>query len=158
MLPGDFTVSEGHGHPLVVLNTTSVHQVSVIWFVVLSLACQDTHGSKVLYSAPSLAGTNQWFFQEFSFGAKLQLSLRRSRKARNDPLKDLAKSGYKRILKDKYLVIFPYTINYNHTLGDHLFVTLTNCDLNVYSHIPYNPLQDCDYKKKKLQNSLFMLK
>jgi hypothetical protein len=21
-----------------------------------------------------------------------------------------------------------------------------NCDLNVYSHIPYNPLQDCYYK------------
>ncbi len=27
---------------------------------------------------------------------------------------------------------------YNHALGDHFFlVTLTNCDLNVYTHIPY---------------------
>jgi hypothetical protein len=44
------------------------------------------------------------------------------------------------------------TVNplYNHTLGDHFFfVTLTNCDLNVYSHIPYKPLQDCDYSSKK---------
>jgi hypothetical protein len=33
-----------------------------------------------------------------------------------------------------------------------------NCDLNVYSHIPYKLLQDCDYRKKKtLQNSSFML-
>jgi len=38
------------------------------------------------------------------------------------------------------------------------FVTLTSCDLNVYSHIPYKPLQDCDYRQKKiLQNSLLML-
>jgi hypothetical protein len=28
------------------------------------------------------------------------------------------------------------------------FVTLTNCDLNMYNHIPYKPLQDCDYKPK----------
>jgi hypothetical protein len=34
-------------------------------------------------------------------------------------------------------------------------VTLTNCDLNMYNHIPYNPLQDCDYKLKNLQNSFF---
>jgi hypothetical protein len=38
---------------------------------------------------------------------------------------------------------------YNHALGDHFFVTLMNCDLNVYRHIPYKPLQDCDYKQKK---------
>jgi hypothetical protein len=51
------------------------------------------------------------------------------------------------------------TVNllYNHTLGDHFFffffffvvVTLMNCDLNVYSHIPYKPLQDCDYRGKE---------
>jgi len=29
------------------------------------------------------------------------------------------------------------------------FVTLRNCDLNVYDHIPYKLLQDCDYKQKK---------
>jgi hypothetical protein len=38
------------------------------------------------------------------------------------------------------------------------FVTLTNCDLNVYNHIPYKPVQDCDYRLKKLQHNLFMLK
>jgi len=40
---------------------------------------------------------------------------------------------------------------YNNSLGDHLFflVTLTNCDLNVYRHIPYKTLQDCDYIPKK---------
>jgi hypothetical protein len=33
-------------------------------------------------------------------------------------------------------------------------VTLTNCDSDVYSHFPYKPLQDCDYRQKKiLQNS-----
>jgi hypothetical protein len=48
---------------------------------------------------------------------------------------------------------------YNHTLGDHFFfVTLMNCDLNVYSHILYKPLQDCDCRQKNLQNNLFMLK
>ncbi len=53
-----------------------------------------------------------------------------------------------------------YTTNplYNHTFGDHFFVTLTDCDLNVYSHIPYKPLQDCDYGQMFLQNSPFMLK
>jgi hypothetical protein len=43
------------------------------------------------------------------------------------------------------------TVNpfYNQAFGDHLFlVTLTNCDLNVYSHIPYKPLQGCDYRQK----------
>jgi hypothetical protein len=36
------------------------------------------------------------------------------------------------------------------------FVTLMNCDLNMYSHIPYKPLQDCDYKQKKtLQNNSY---
>jgi hypothetical protein len=39
------------------------------------------------------------------------------------------------------------------------FVTIMNCDLNVYNHIPYKPLQGCDYKKKKnLQNNLLKLK
>jgi hypothetical protein len=40
------------------------------------------------------------------------------------------------------------------------FVTLTNGDLNVYSHVPYKPLQDSDYRQKYkiLQNNLFMLK
>jgi hypothetical protein len=28
------------------------------------------------------------------------------------------------------------------------FVTLMNCDLNVYNHIPYKPLQDYDYRQK----------
>ncbi len=28
-------------------------------------------------------------------------------------------------------------------------VTLMNFDLNMYSHIPYKPLQDCDYMQKK---------
>jgi hypothetical protein len=32
-----------------------------------------------------------------------------------------------------------------------------NYDLNMYSQIPYKPLQDCDYKQKTLQNSYFML-
>jgi hypothetical protein len=33
-----------------------------------------------------------------------------------------------------------------------------NCDLNVYSHIPYKSLIDCDYgEKKTLQNSPSML-
>ncbi len=35
-------------------------------------------------------------------------------------------------------------------------MTITNCDLNTYSHIPYKPLQDSDYKQKKpLQKQLF---
>jgi hypothetical protein len=34
------------------------------------------------------------------------------------------------------------------------FVTLMNCDLNMYSHIPYKPLENCDYRpKKNLQNN-----
>jgi hypothetical protein len=37
-------------------------------------------------------------------------------------------------------------------------VTLINCDSNAYSHVPYKPLQDCEYKKKTLQNSPFTLK
>jgi len=28
-------------------------------------------------------------------------------------------------------------------------ITLTNCDSNRYSHIPYKPLQDYDYRQKK---------
>ncbi len=40
------------------------------------------------------------------------------------------------------------------------FVTLTNCDLNVYNHIPYKHFQGCDYRqrKKTLENNPFMLK
>jgi hypothetical protein len=56
--------------------------------------------------------------------------------------------------------MYQITINplYNHALGDHFFVTLTNFDLNMYSHIPHKPLQDCDYMlKKTLQNNPFML-
>ncbi len=30
------------------------------------------------------------------------------------------------------------------------FVTIMNCDLNMYSHIPYKPLQNCDYRQKNL--------
>jgi hypothetical protein len=30
------------------------------------------------------------------------------------------------------------------------FVTLTNCDLNMYTHISYKPLQDSDYRGKKV--------
>jgi hypothetical protein len=36
-----------------------------------------------------------------------------------------------------------------------------NCDLNMYNHIPYKPLQDCEYtqkKKKPYKNNSFMLK
>jgi hypothetical protein len=32
-----------------------------------------------------------------------------------------------------------------------------NCDLNMYSHISYKTLQDCDYRQKNLQNNPFML-
>jgi len=35
------------------------------------------------------------------------------------------------------------------------FVTLTNCDLNMYNHIPYKPLQDCDYSQKHLTKQPF---
>jgi hypothetical protein len=38
------------------------------------------------------------------------------------------------------------------------FVTLTNCDLNVYSHILYKPLQDCDYRPKKFTTQPFYAK
>ncbi len=34
------------------------------------------------------------------------------------------------------------------------FATLMNCDLNMYSHISYRPLQDCDYRQKKLTKQL----
>ncbi len=27
-------------------------------------------------------------------------------------------------------------------------VPLMNCDLNMRNHIPYKPLQDCDYRQK----------
>ncbi len=36
------------------------------------------------------------------------------------------------------------------------FLTLMNCDLNVYNHIPYKPLQDCDYRPKKLTKQPFL--
>jgi hypothetical protein len=29
-----------------------------------------------------------------------------------------------------------------------------NYDSNVYSHIPYKPLQDCDYKQKKVSTKV----
>jgi hypothetical protein len=60
-------------------------------------------------------------------------------------------------VRTNYNIINPF---YNQTFGDHFFlVTLTNCDLNVCSHISYKPLQDCDYrqKKKSLQNNPFIL-
>ncbi len=38
------------------------------------------------------------------------------------------------------------------------FVTLMNCDLNVYSHIPYKPLQDRDYGQKNLTKQIFYVK
>jgi len=39
---------------------------------------------------------------------------------------------------------------YIYALGDHFFwVTPPNCDLNVYGHILYKLLQDCDYRPKK---------
>jgi len=36
------------------------------------------------------------------------------------------------------------------------FLTLMNCDLNVYNHIPYKPLQDCDSKQKKPYKVVFL--
>ncbi len=55
-----------------------------------------------------------------------------------------------------YNIINPF---YNHAFDDHFFlVTLTNCDLNVCSHISYKPLQDCDYRPHFfLRNSPFIL-
>jgi hypothetical protein len=57
---------------------------------------------------------------------------------------------------------YAYTVNtlYNHALGDHFsvfFFTLTNCDLNMYNHIPYKPLEDYDYRFKTLQNDFLMV-
>jgi hypothetical protein len=53
------------------------------------------------------------------------------------------------------------TINssYIDTLGNHFFfVTFMNCDSNVYSHISYKLLQDCDCRKEKaVQNNPLML-
>jgi hypothetical protein len=46
---------------------------------------------------------------------------------------------------------------YNHTFGDHFFVTLMNCDLNMYSHIPYKALQDYDYRHKNNYYKKYML-
>ncbi len=44
------------------------------------------------------------------------------------------------------------------TLVTTFCVTLMNCDLNMYSHIPYKTLQDYDYRQEKtLQNNSFML-
>jgi hypothetical protein len=39
----------------------------------------------------------------------------------------------------------------------YLFLTMINCDLNMYSHISYKPLQDCDCRQKNLQNNPSML-
>jgi len=36
-------------------------------------------------------------------------------------------------------------------------VTLTNCDLNVSSHISYKPLQDCDYRQKPFTKQLLYI-
>jgi hypothetical protein len=33
-------------------------------------------------------------------------------------------------------------------LNTFFLLTLINYDSNVYNHIPYKPLQDCDYKQK----------
>jgi hypothetical protein len=38
------------------------------------------------------------------------------------------------------------------------FLTLMNYDSNVYSHIPYKPLQDCDYKQKKVSTKVIRKK
>jgi hypothetical protein len=46
---------------------------------------------------------------------------------------------------------------YNHSRGDQFFLTLMNCDLNVYGHIPYKPYKIVTIGKKTLQNSSFML-
>ncbi len=36
------------------------------------------------------------------------------------------------------------------------FVTLMNCDLNVYSHNPYKPLKDCDHRQKKPYKTILL--
>ncbi len=36
-------------------------------------------------------------------------------------------------------------------------LTLTNCDLKVYSHIPFKPLQDYDYRSKKPYKTTFFM-
>jgi hypothetical protein len=38
------------------------------------------------------------------------------------------------------------------------FVTLINCDLNMYSHIPYKPLQNYDYMQKNLIKEPFYVR
>jgi hypothetical protein len=52
------------------------------------------------------------------------------------------------------------TINplYNHAYDDHFFVTLMNFDLNVYTHIPYKPSPDCDYRQKKITKQPFYVR
>jgi hypothetical protein len=33
-----------------------------------------------------------------------------------------------------------------------------SCDLNLYNHIPYKPLQDCDYRQtNKNKNNLYKI-
>jgi hypothetical protein len=53
-------------------------------------------------------------------------------------------------MKLKYIYIYIYiykTPFIIKALATIFLVTLTNCDLNVYNHIPYKPLQDCDYRQ-----------
>jgi hypothetical protein len=53
------------------------------------------------------------------------------------------------MIRDKF-IWFVNTVNPSIIMpfGDHFFLmTLTNCDLNLYSHILYKPLQDSDYMK-----------
>jgi len=52
-----------------------------------------------------------------------------------------------------HIIINPF---YNHALNDHFFfVTLMNWDLNVYSHIPYEPLQGCECRQNKYYKTTF---
>ncbi len=38
------------------------------------------------------------------------------------------------------------------------FVTLMNCDLNVYSHIPYKPVKDCHHMQKEPYKIIILCK
>ncbi len=38
------------------------------------------------------------------------------------------------------------------------FVTLMNCDLKVYSHIPYKPLKDCHHMQKEPYKIIILCK
>jgi hypothetical protein len=59
--------------------------------------------------------------------------------------------SYRVTVQESPFIIMPLVTNV-------FFMTLTSCDLNVYNHIRYNLLQDCDYRQKKiLQNNFFIL-